>query len=194
MEVALLDQASRPELFFESAGLLPGLAPTDDLQAMDVARHVQHRHHYRPLGREAHAVPAHALAVQVLAVALLGAALPGFGGTLGSAGSIGLAGQLAAALVLGQALAQALALLGADFGLAQLDLGRVVLGAAPHAVAADDQVIAIGQADFVQVVPAAALAVAVHPAAAQTPHFQAVHQQASALQLAQHVFVIGGHQ
>ena len=60
--------------------------------------------------------------------------------------------------------------------------------------AANDQVIAIGQADFVQVVPAAALAVAIHPAAAQAPYFQAVNQQASALQLAQHVFVIGGHQ
>ena len=194
VEVALLDQASGPEFLLQAAGLLAGLAPTDDLQAVDVARHVQHRHHHRPLGREAHAVPAHALAVQVLAVTLLGAALPGFGGTLGGAGGIGLAGQFAAALVLGQALAQALALLGADFGLAQLDLRRVVLGTAPNPVAANDQVIAIGQADFVQVIPAAPLAVAVHPAAAQAPYFQAVNQQASAPQLAQHVFVIGGHQ
>ena len=194
VEVALLDQPGGPELFFQAAGLLAWHAATDDLQAMDVAGHVQHGDHHRALGREPHPVPVHTLAVQVFAVALLGATLPGLGGALGRPGGVCLAGQLAAALVFGQALAQALALLCADFGLAQLHLGGVVLGTAPHAVAANNQVIAIRKADFMQVIPAALFAVPLYLAAAQAANVQAIHHQASALQLAQNIIVIRGHQ
>ena len=57
--------------------------------------------------------------------------------------------------------------------------------------AANDQVIAIGQADFVQVIPAALFVIAAfNCAAAQAPNVQAVHQKASTQQLAQHIFVI----
>ena len=132
----------------------------------------------------------HSFALEVVAVALLGAFLPYSGGFGGSAVGIGFAGLGGAGLVFSQALAQAVALLGADLVFADLDFGGVIDRAAPHAVAAHNQVIAVGQADFVQVIPTAFFLVALGPAAAKFSHLKRVNQQPARLQLAKYVVIV----
>ena len=195
VEVAFFDQPGGPEFFVEAFANPPRIAAPDDLQAVDVPGHVLHRDDDGTLGRVAHAVAANAFAVQVFAVALLGTLLPRFGGFLGGAGSVCFARLLGPALVFGQALAQAVTLLGTKLFFAQLDFGGVVVGAAPDTVAADDEVFARWQADLMQVIPAALFAVAaIDFAAAQAANVNAIYQQASALQLAQNIIVVGCHQ
>lgn len=100
-------------------------------------------------------MPGHALAVQVFAVAVLGAFLPSRAGLGGGAIGVGFAGGVGQPLILGQTLAQAVALLGAEFVLGNFDLGGVVDRTAPHPIAANDQVVTVVHPHFVQVIPAA---------------------------------------
>ena len=100
---------------------------------------------------------------------------------------------LGTAAVFGQASLQAIALGLAELGLSQLHLLGVLLIAAPHPEAAHQHVIAVVQPQLVQLVPAPLLTALFGPHAHHAPHFQAVHQQAHSLELAQHIIVIRGH-
>ena len=165
VKVTFFDEALGPEFFVQQpagallccAWCLAWRTAPDDLQAMHLAGHIQHGDDHSARWAEAHAVALHAFALEVFAVALLGAFLPGSRGLASGAVGVYLAGGFGLALVFGQALAQAALLLGAEFGFVELDLGGVVDRPTPHAVAAYDQLVAVGQAHLMQVVPAPAL-------------------------------------
>lgn len=192
-EVPLLREASRPEFLGRSTRGRRGLSGADDLQAVHPAVDVEQRDDQLAGLAEAHTVGAHALAHQVLTLAFRRSLRPAGGGDL--RGAVGFLGAAAVVLfpVLGEALLQRGALVGAQLGLPQLDLLRVAVVAAPHAVGADDQQRSLVGAQLVQVVPPALLAVALHLAPLEPPDLEVVDVEPRLAELAHHIVVVVSH-
>ena len=143
-----------------------GGAATNDLQAVDLASHIQHGDGHGARWAVAHTVPSNAFAVQVFAITILGAFLPCGAGGHGGAFGVGLACGLGVAQVFGLALADAFPLLCVQLVFGDLHLHGVFAVTAPHTEAANNQVVPVGQAYLMQVIPAALLCRALHLAAA----------------------------